>query len=198
MPIFKGIVNSYHNMPNGELSSGSCSFCLRCLEGLWVTCLVDEGSQPTSSWGRGGGYVGKKGLSRVMWSKRGEDKGTPHYTKHVFFRPLPENGGIGPCPNFLALFSPNVFLVYFFKKANVLNSELLFRLNIYVSLPSSNNFWKPSLFVSLPPSVKRGTMKNIRVGIFSFEKSWGVRGVGVGRLRGRGYSGNARKKTFFL
>ena len=50
--------------------------------------------------GVGGGYVGKKGLSRVMWSKRGEDKGTPHYTNNVFSRPLPENGGVGPCPNF--------------------------------------------------------------------------------------------------
>lgn len=50
--------------------------------------------------GVGGGYVGKKGLSRVMWSKRGEDKGTPHYTNNVFSRPLPENGGVRPCPNF--------------------------------------------------------------------------------------------------
>ena len=50
--------------------------------------------------GVGGGYVGKKGLSRVMWSKRGEDKGTPHYTNNVFSQPLPENGGVRPCPNF--------------------------------------------------------------------------------------------------
>ena len=90
----------------------------------------------------------------------------------------------GTCPNFLAhfhklyflciwrwgvtparifgTFSPTVSLVYFFTNANALHSELLFRLNIYVLLPSSNIFanlpflltfnekmhfflWKPSL-----------------------------------------------------
>ena len=144
MPIFKGIVNSYHNMPNGELSSGSCSFCLRCLEGLWVTCLVDEGSQPTSSWGRGGGYVGKKGLSRVMWSKRGEDKGTPHYTKHVFFRPLPENGGIGPCPNFLALFHQ----MYFWSISS--QRQMFWTLNCFLGWIFMSPSHHPTFFEILP------------------------------------------------
>ena len=47
--------------------------------------------------------------------------------------------GVTPARIF-GTFSPTVSLVYFFTNANALHSELLFRLNIYVLLPSSNIF----------------------------------------------------------
>ena len=46
-----------------------------------------------------------------------------------------EGGGGEALPTFLGTFSPTIFLV---TNENVLNSELLFRLNIYVALPSSS------------------------------------------------------------
>ena len=52
----------------------------------------------------------KKTTDNIMLSKKcNQCKGRPHKEKHVFFRALPEKGGGGvyPCPNFLALFSPS-------------------------------------------------------------------------------------------
>ena len=58
--------------------------------------------------------------------------------KNAFFRALTEKGDGEAPARIVGTFSPTVFLVYFFTNVNVLYSGLLFRLNIYVSLPSSN------------------------------------------------------------
>ena len=47
------------------------------------------------------------------------DKGRHHKEKHVFFRALPEKGGVYPCPNFLALFHQvkvPIKLVHYYSK----------------------------------------------------------------------------------
>ena len=59
-------------------------------------------------------------------------KGTPHKKNYCF--------GHRPSPIFFGTFSPTEVLLYLFKKGKVSNSELLFMLNIYVFLPSSNTF----------------------------------------------------------
>ena len=60
--------------------------------------------------------------------------------KNVFFRALPEWGGGRPLPELFLHFFINCIFGIFLHKCMFLNSELLFRLIIYVSLPSFNIF----------------------------------------------------------